>query len=131
MPHKYNADRRHHIPRPKRRVTNWSAYNEALHQRGSLTVLVHGGCDCRLESGTAHDAGWPAALLRPRNHDSFDVARGVPPGAAPDRGADRLGPPAASCRSAGTRFLDPQLARPEPGTAGAAPRDWRTDPPAG
>jgi Transposase DDE domain len=38
MPHKYNADRRHHIPRPKRRVTNWPAYNEALRQRGSLTV---------------------------------------------------------------------------------------------
>ena len=29
---------RHHIPRPKRRVTNWSEYNEALRQRGSLTV---------------------------------------------------------------------------------------------
>src|SRR4051812_4856368 len=38
MPHKYNADRRHHTPRPKRRVTNWSEYNEALRQRGSLTV---------------------------------------------------------------------------------------------
>ena len=38
MPHKYNADRRHHIPRPKRRVTNWAEYNEALRQRGSLTV---------------------------------------------------------------------------------------------
>src|SRR4051812_24798858 len=38
MPHKYNADRRHHILRPKRRVTNWSDYNEALRQRGSLTV---------------------------------------------------------------------------------------------
>jgi hypothetical protein len=37
MPHKYNAARRH-IARPKRRVTNWSAYNEALRQRGSLTV---------------------------------------------------------------------------------------------
>ena len=37
MPHKYNAAR-HHIPRPKRRVTNWAAYNEALRQRGSLTV---------------------------------------------------------------------------------------------
>ena len=24
MPHKVNAARRHHIPRPKRRVTNWS-----------------------------------------------------------------------------------------------------------
>jgi hypothetical protein len=38
MPHKANADRRHHIPRPKRRVTNWAEYNEALRQRGSLTV---------------------------------------------------------------------------------------------
>jgi hypothetical protein len=38
MPHKYNADRRHHIPQPKRHVTNWSEYNEALRQRGSLTV---------------------------------------------------------------------------------------------
>jgi transposase len=38
MPHKYNADRRHHIARPKRRVMNWAAYNEALRQRGSLTV---------------------------------------------------------------------------------------------
>jgi hypothetical protein len=38
MPHKANAGRRHHIPRPKRRVTNWAEYNEALRQRGSLTV---------------------------------------------------------------------------------------------
>jgi hypothetical protein len=38
MPHKYNADRRHHIPQPKRRVTNWAAYNEALRRWGSLTV---------------------------------------------------------------------------------------------
>src|SRR5512134_744257 len=38
MPHKYNAERRHHIPRPKRRVTNWAEYDAALCQRGSLTV---------------------------------------------------------------------------------------------
>ena len=38
MPHKANAARRHHIVRPKRRVTNWAEYNEALRQRGSLTV---------------------------------------------------------------------------------------------
>jgi hypothetical protein len=38
MPHKYNANCRHHIARPKRRVANWSEYNEALRQRGSLTV---------------------------------------------------------------------------------------------
>jgi hypothetical protein len=38
MPHKANADRRHHIPRPKRRVTNWAEYEAALRRRGSLTV---------------------------------------------------------------------------------------------
>jgi hypothetical protein len=38
MPHKVNAVRRHHIPRPKRRVMNWSEYDAALRQRGSLTV---------------------------------------------------------------------------------------------
>ena len=38
MPHKANAACRHHIPRAKRRVTNWAEYNAALRQRGSLTV---------------------------------------------------------------------------------------------
>jgi hypothetical protein len=38
MPHKYNAERRHHIPRPERRVTNWAEYDAALCQRGSLMV---------------------------------------------------------------------------------------------
>src|SRR5512143_1545104 len=42
MPHKANAARRQHIPRPKRRVTNWAEYwaeyDAALRQRGSLTV---------------------------------------------------------------------------------------------
>jgi len=40
MPHKANAGRRHHIPRPKRRVTNWATYDAALRRRGSLTVWV-------------------------------------------------------------------------------------------
>lgn len=38
MPYKANAGRRHHIPRPKRRVTNWAEYDAALRRRGSLTV---------------------------------------------------------------------------------------------
>ena len=38
MPHKANAARRHHIPRPKRRVLNWAEYDAALRQRGSLMV---------------------------------------------------------------------------------------------
>ncbi|WP_454019836.1 transposase [Azospirillum sp. Marseille-Q6669] len=40
MPHKANAARRHRIPRPKRKVTNWAEYDAAPRQRGSLTVWV-------------------------------------------------------------------------------------------
>ena len=36
LPFKANADRRHHIPRPRYRATNWSAYDAALRDRGSL-----------------------------------------------------------------------------------------------
>ena len=38
MPFKLNQDRRHHIPRQKRKVMNWPAYEAGLRQRGSLTV---------------------------------------------------------------------------------------------
>lgn len=38
MPFKTNADRRHHIPKQRHQVTNWREYDEALRQRGSLTV---------------------------------------------------------------------------------------------
>jgi hypothetical protein len=38
MPFKANAARRHHIPKQKRKVTDWAAYDTSLRQRGSLTV---------------------------------------------------------------------------------------------
>jgi hypothetical protein len=38
VPFKANAAGRHHIPRQRHRVTNWSEYDAALRQRGSLTV---------------------------------------------------------------------------------------------
>ena len=38
MPFKANRDRRHRIPKQRHRVTNWSEYDAALRQRGSLTV---------------------------------------------------------------------------------------------
>lgn len=42
MPFKLNADRRHHIPKQKFKVTNWRNYDASLRQRGSLTVWVTG-----------------------------------------------------------------------------------------
>ena len=38
VPFKLNQNRRCHIPRARRRVTNWPAYDASLRQRGSLTV---------------------------------------------------------------------------------------------
>src|SRR4051812_13243226 len=38
LPFKLNQDRRHHIPRQQRKVTNWPGYDASLRQRGSLTV---------------------------------------------------------------------------------------------
>ena len=38
MPFKAQADRRHHIPKQKHRVTNWAEYDAGLRARGSLTV---------------------------------------------------------------------------------------------
>ena len=38
LPFKANAERRHHIPKQRHRVTNSAAHDAALRQRGSLTV---------------------------------------------------------------------------------------------
>jgi hypothetical protein len=34
MPFKVHPDRRHHIPKQKRKMTNWTAYDASLRQRG-------------------------------------------------------------------------------------------------
>src|SRR4051812_31906255 len=38
VPFNLNQDCRHHIPRQRRTVTNWPAYDASLRQRGSLTI---------------------------------------------------------------------------------------------
>jgi hypothetical protein len=38
VPFKLNQCRRHHIPKQKRKLLNWRAYDASLRQRGSLTV---------------------------------------------------------------------------------------------
>jgi hypothetical protein len=40
MPHKHNADRRHHIPKMAFKVRNWPAYEVGLRRRDSLTLLT-------------------------------------------------------------------------------------------
>jgi Transposase DDE domain len=38
LPFKLNHDRRHHIPKQRRKVVNWRDYDASLRRRGSLTV---------------------------------------------------------------------------------------------
>jgi hypothetical protein len=38
LPFKLNQNRRHHIPKQKRKVVNWREYDASLRQRGSLTA---------------------------------------------------------------------------------------------
>ncbi|MHA6688518.1 IS5 family transposase [Mesorhizobium sp. A556] len=40
MPFKFNAARRHHIPRARYRVTNWSAYDRGLILRGDIRMWI-------------------------------------------------------------------------------------------
>jgi hypothetical protein len=40
MPNKFNAERRHHIPKMKSTVTNWAVYEAGLRRRGSLTMWI-------------------------------------------------------------------------------------------
>jgi hypothetical protein len=43
MPHKHNADRRHHIPKMSFKVRNWPAYEAGLRRHGSLTLWIEDG----------------------------------------------------------------------------------------
>jgi hypothetical protein len=40
MPHKHDADRRHHIPKMKFKAGNWPEYEVRLRRRGSLTFFL-------------------------------------------------------------------------------------------
>jgi Transposase DDE domain len=60
VPFKLNQDRRHHIPRQRRKVTNWPAYDASLRQRGSLTVWF---TDEAVEAWAAEPRYSPLAIL--------------------------------------------------------------------
>jgi len=40
MPFKHNGSRRHHIPKARRRITNWPAYESGLRRRGDVTFWL-------------------------------------------------------------------------------------------
>jgi hypothetical protein len=57
MPHKHNADRRHHIPKMAFKVRNWPEYEAGLRRRGSLTLWIE---DTALENWQTFGPGGQA-----------------------------------------------------------------------
>src|SRR3954447_16981697 len=100
MPHKYNAARRHRIPKRRYKVPNWQAYEAGLRQRGSLTIWFTGEAIAAWRAGARttpggsggvpDHAGGSGAHLGSRDRDNADPEDSVSPAASPDRGAGRL-----------------------------------------
>jgi hypothetical protein len=85
MPHKHNADRRHHIPKMKFKVENWPAYEAGLRRRGSLTLWI---TDEALDHWQTCGPGGPGALQRRGHPDELDAGFRVQNAAASDRRPD-------------------------------------------
>jgi hypothetical protein len=88
MPHKYNADRRHRIPKRRYKVTNWQTYEAGLRQRGSLTIWF---TEEAIAAWRAAPRTTPGGQLGSCHRDVVDPADGVSPAAAPNRRGSLLG----------------------------------------
>jgi hypothetical protein len=87
MPHKHNADRRHHIAKMSFKVQNWRAYEAGLRRRGSLTLWIEeAALECWQTTGPSGQARYREAAIQ-----TPDAAHGVQAGVAPDRGLDDIG----------------------------------------
>jgi hypothetical protein len=65
MPHKHNADRRHHIPKMSFRVRNWPAYEAGLRRRGSLTLWIEDAAlECWQTIGPSGQARYTGAAIQ-------------------------------------------------------------------
>jgi hypothetical protein len=103
MPHKYNADRRHRIPKTRYKVTNWRDYEAGLRQRGSLTIWF---TDEAIAAWRAVPRTTPGGQLGSRDRDNADPEDSVSPAAAPDRGAGQLAARVDGPGSAGAGSFD-------------------------
>ena len=65
MPHKHNADRRHHIPKMSFKVQNWPAYEAGLRRRGSLTLWIEDtALECWQTCGPSGQARYSDAAIQ-------------------------------------------------------------------
>jgi hypothetical protein len=65
MPHKHNADRRHHIPKMSFKVRNWPAYEAGLRRRGSLSLWIENAAlECWQTIGPSGQARYTNAAIQ-------------------------------------------------------------------
>ena len=65
MPHKHNADRRHHSPKMAFKVEDWPEYEAGLRRRGSLTLWIDdAGLDHWQTVGPAGQARYKDAAIQ-------------------------------------------------------------------
>ena len=94
----------HPTYKTKYRVANWPTYNQALVQRGDVTVWVSSEAIAAWTPGRSGRRGRAAALLGSRHRDRPDPAAPLPSPAAPSR---RI--PARPVRDDAPRPLRPRL----------------------
>jgi hypothetical protein len=64
VPHKHNADRRHHIPKMSFKVRNWRAYEVGLRRRGSPTLWIEDAAlECWQTIGPSGQARYTGAAI--------------------------------------------------------------------
>ena len=107
MPFKAKAACRHHIPKQRHRVTNWAEYDAGLRARGSLTVWFTPEAIAAWAAAPRTSRGGQPSYSDLAITTALTLRGRVPPGAAPDRGADRLRPATARPRSPGAGPLAP------------------------
>jgi hypothetical protein len=90
MPNKHNADRRHHIPKMKRAVTNWAEYEAGLRGRGSLTMWITDEAIAAWDAPRRSTPGGQAHYSDSAIATLPDAAHGVQAGAAPGRRAHEI-----------------------------------------
>ena len=64
MPHKHNADRRHHIPKMAFKVRNWPAYEAGLRRRGGLTLIEDAALECWQTHGPGGQARYTDVAIQ-------------------------------------------------------------------
>ena len=129
MPHKYNADRRHHIPKSPLQGDELAGLRGWAAPARLADDLVHGRGDRRVAGGAADHAGRTGALLGSRDRDIADPEDSVSPAAAADRGTGRLLARADGAGSAGAGSFDLEPTIQDAG--GGASGGKRTGAPAG